>query len=462
VKLGSAKEGQWFRGELDAFSTAVQDKAYVERAAALAIANNCTEIYFENCKFVGRQDTLYGGTGVTAAFYDCAVYGGTDYIFGGMTAVFAKCDLVFNTSENNNDVGYITAAQQSSGRGYLMYNCTITSTTPGVDTASQFASKPGYFGRPWATNTAEVIFYMTNIEATCTNWYSLGASLIRPDGWLSTLSGESNLVGEYGTYEIALGVDNSGKRVGWANVFETEFLADGTPITVEAFLGDWDAFAGKDMIIVMSTEKVDNAPKEDDGGNEDDGPVTSVTTEHDSNSLTDVDLGTTEDKAVIPEGTTFADGFFTVVGTMTQRWQESKGGVYAVEIAKNGTGAMQFTVKGTAQVTFVVSSTGGSNTSAVALINVATGEIITNVEGLSEISTTAATTLTYKDLPAGTYQLISPQSDYNRGFRLMTIHVEQTVGGPADTGDLFGIVAAALLVSAMAMVALVPAKPKKF
>jgi hypothetical protein len=44
----------------------------------------------------------------------------------------------------------------------------------------------------------------------------------------------------------------------------------------------------------------------------------------------------------------------------------------------------------------------------------------------------------------------------------MTIHVEQTVGGPADTGDLFGIVAAALLVSAMAMVALVPAKPKKF
>ena len=457
VKLGSAKEGQWFRGELDAFSTAVQDKAYVERAAALAIANNCSEIYFENCKFVGRQDTLYGGTGVTAAFYDCAVYGGTDYIFGGMTAVFAKCDLVFNTSENNNDVGYITAAQQSSGRGYLMYNCTITSTTPGVDTASQFASKPGYFGRPWAANTAEVIFYMTNIEATCSNWYSLSASLIRPDGWLSTLSGESNLVGEYGTYEIALGVDNSGKRVGWANVFETEFLADGTPITVEAFLGDWDAFAGKDMTIVMSTEKVDNAPKPDD-----DEPEVTVTTEHDFNSLTDVDLGTTEDKAVIPEGTTFADGFFTVIGTMTQRWQESKGGVYAVEIAKNGTGAMQFTVKGTAQVTFVVSSTGGSNTSAVALINVATGEIITNVEGLSEISTTAATTLTYKDLPAGTYQLISPQSDYNRGFRLMTIHVEQTIGGPADTGDFFGIVAAALLVSAMAIVALVPTKTKIF
>ena len=453
---GSAKEGAVPRAELPFGSTAVQAYEYKERAAALAIANNCSEVYFENCKFIGRQDTLYGGVGSTVAFYDCSIYGSTDYIFGGMIAVFAKCDLVFNTSEHKNDVGYITAAQQSTGRGYLMYNCTVTSTIPGVDTASEFASKPGYFGRPWAANTSEVIFYMTNIEATCTNWYALSASLIRPDGWLSTLSGESNLVGEFGTYEIALGVDNAGSRVGWANVFETEFLADGTPITIESFLGEWDAFAGKDMTIVMSSEKVDNAPKEDVGG--DDEPTVTITTEHDFDSLVDANLGNTTDKAPIPEGTTFGKGFFTVVGTMTQRYQESKGGVYAVEIAKNGTGAMEFTVKGTAQVTIVVSSTGGSNTSAVALINVATGEIMTNVEGLTEVSTTAATTLTYKDLPAGTYQLISPQSDYNRGFRLMSIHVEQTYTGPAGTGEAL----ATMLISAMSVIAIVPNKKKFF
>ena len=464
VAQGSAKEGAVPRAELPFGSTAVQAYEYKERAAALAIANNCAEIYFENCKFISRQDTLYGGVGTTAAFYDCSIYGSTDYIFGGMIAVFAKCDLVFNTSEHKNDVGYITAAQQSSGRGYLMYNCTVTSTIPGVDTASEYASKPGYFGRPWAANTSEVVFYMTNIEATCTEWYTLSASLIRPDGWLSTLSGESNLVGEFGTYEIAAGVDNSGSRVGWSNVFETEFLADGTPITIEAFLGEWDAFTGKDMTIVMSTEKVDNAPKEDGGedGGEDEPPMVTITTEHDFNSLTDVNLGTTDDKAVIPEGTTFSKGFFTVVGTMTQRWQESKGGVYAVEIAKNGTGALQFTVKGDAVVVFTVSSTGGSNTSAVALINVDTGEIMTNVEGLTEVSTTAATTLTYKNLPAGTYQLVSPESEYNRGFRLMTVHVEQTFTGPAPTGDIFGVVVAALLMSAVGIVALVPAKKKFF
>ncbi len=155
------------------------------------------------------------------------------------------------------------------------------------------------------------------------------------------------------------------------------------------------------------------------------------TVEHTFDSLVDVNIGSTDDKAEIPAGTTFADGFFTVVGKMTQRYQESKGGIYAVEIAKNGTGALEFTTTGVADVTFVVSSTGGSNVSAVALINVNTLEVMVNEEGLSEVETTAATTLTYVGLPAGTYQLVSPESDYNRGFRLMTATVVETVAEEA-------------------------------
>ena len=156
------------------------------------------------------------------------------------------------------------------------------------------------------------------------------------------------------------------------------------------------------------------------------------TVEHTFNSLVDVNIGSTEDKAEIPAGTTFADGFFTVIGKLTQRYQESKGGVYAVEIAKNLQGALEFTTAGTADVTIVVSSTGSSNTSAVALINVNTQEVMTNVEGLTEVSTTAATTLTYEDLPAGIYQLVSPESDYNRGFRLMTVNVVETVAASEE------------------------------
>ena len=276
VPLSGAKgENVAPRNSLKAGDTSVQYKDYVERAAALAIMDAYKNINFNNCSFIGRQDTLYGGTGVTAAFYDCDVYGGTDYIFGGMTAVFAKCDLVFNTNDQTdngvkNDVGYITAAQQKSGRGYLMYNCTVTSTIPGVNSASEKMSKPGQFGRPWQANTGEALFYRTIIEKT--NYSGKEESLIQAVGWNSGLGGESKLSQEYASIELA-GVDNSDKRVGWAQVLKAVdgkvTLADGNTVVtddtvVAAFLGDWNPFAGKDMSIAETTpsEVVNNIPKE--------------------------------------------------------------------------------------------------------------------------------------------------------------------------------------------------------
>ena len=458
VKMDSAKEGNVARSEMPAGSTLVQDKAYVERAGALAIANNCTEIYFENCKFIGRQDTLYGGTGVTAAFYDCSIYGSTDYIYGGMTAVFAKCDLVFNTSENSNDAGYITAAQHSSGRGYLMYNCRITSTTPGVDTASQYTSKPGYFGRPWTAKTGEAVFYNTIIDAADPNWASIGESLIRPAGWLNTLSGESALCGEFGTYEMA-GVNYLADRASWATVFETATLADGTPITIEAFLGTWDAFAGKDLTIEIPNQPeeppveppVDPDPSEPAPSEPIDPPVGDDEHFIFGFGMSDVNTGSTADKGEIPAGTVLADRF-TIIGAVTQRYQESKGGIYAIEIGKNGTGAVEFELPGGGFVYLTVSSTGGSNTSAVGLLNVETGELVFT----AEVSGTSATELTISGLSEGTYRIVSPESEYNRGFRLMSVEVE-ALENP-KTGDFTFLVIAAMFLSASALVVLMRKK----
>lgn len=249
-KQAGAKEGSAARSTMKTVGdTKVQEKEYVERAAALAIGNDVSQTYFNNCKFIGRQDTLYGGTGATAAFNKCDVLGGTDYIFGGMTAVFKSCNLVFNTNDQTdngkkNDVGYITAPQQKSGRGYLMYECRVTSTTPGVDTASTKTSKPGYLGRPWQPGTGEAVFYKTTVDAVDSYWntdYSYGESMISAAGWLTSLGGESALCGEYGTIETA-GVDNSAKRASWAKVFTKPELADGSAISVETFLGSWNPF----------------------------------------------------------------------------------------------------------------------------------------------------------------------------------------------------------------------------
>lgn len=297
--------------------TSVQYRDFVERAGALSIASG-TEIYFNNCKFIGRQDTLYGQSGSVVAFNKCDILGAVDYIYGGMTAVFNECNLVMNTSEKNSDQAYLTAAQQAGGRGYLFWGCNVTSTTPGVDTASEYIAKPGYFGRPWQGTTSEAVFVNTTIESTDEYWG--GGSLIVPAGWNDSLGGPSAGMQEYGTvertvsastaaltytvtkqdtlYGIArkfdttveklvelnnienpdvihtgevfvvnpaafIAIDNTAERAAWANVLKTPTLIDGTDISTKekaftAFLGEWMPFTAAELV----GEAVATAPVE--------------------------------------------------------------------------------------------------------------------------------------------------------------------------------------------------------
>jgi len=197
-------------------STAVQNKSFVERACAIAVVGG-DKMVLNSCKVIGRQDAFYGGIGSRVAVFKGVMMGGTDYIFGGMTAVFYQSKLALNTSEDPNDVAYITAGQQGANdRGYLMYECTVTSATSGLETASAYRSKPGSFGRCWSGSTTEVLFYNTTIE-TSNNPSFDGLSLITPTGWTLGLGGPSLRVGEFGTIENS-GIDNSANRYNGAEV----------------------------------------------------------------------------------------------------------------------------------------------------------------------------------------------------------------------------------------------------
>ena len=217
----------------------VQDRSFVERAAAIATVGG-DKIILNNCRVIGRQDSFYGGSG-RVVVYKGAMMGAVDYLFGAMTTVFYKTDLVMNTSDSGSDKSYLTAAQQSSGRGYLMYECTVKSAEPGTETASAYPSKPGYFGRPWQATTSEVVFYNTTIEAS-TFPGSEGKSLIEPEGWTSSLGGESTKMYEFGTIENS-GEDNQSSRAPWSTVLSEPTLTDGTAITTFNFTkgnDDWD------------------------------------------------------------------------------------------------------------------------------------------------------------------------------------------------------------------------------
>lgn len=222
-------------------NTSVQDRSFVERAAAIGIANGSDKIILDKCRIVGRQDSFYGGSDTRVVIYKGAMMGAVDYIFGGMTAVFYKSDLVLNTSDASGDAAYITAAQQSDGRGFLMYECNIISPEPGVNTASTQGTKPGFLGRPWQATTSEVVYYNTNIDTSAYPGFE-GKSLIDPEGWRNTLGGESNKMYEYGTVE-ASGENHMEDRASWSTVLDSTVLTDGTEITTFNFTkgnDDWD------------------------------------------------------------------------------------------------------------------------------------------------------------------------------------------------------------------------------
>mgnify|MGYP005761431249 FL=1 len=119
-------------------------------------------------------------------------------------------------------------------------------------------------------------------------------------------------------------------------------------------------------------------------------------------------------------GSIGTDNFFTVVGEVTKR-TGSSGDVSSIELAKAERGAIEFTVTGNAHVEFDASSTGGSNTSAIALVSAdgTTYYVNTTVTG----SANGRTTFT-ADVPAGTYRIISPLDAANdRGARVYSINV---------------------------------------
>ena len=242
------------RGDLrptDYGNTLVQDRAYVVRAAAIAFADGSDRAILNKCKVIGRQDSFFGGR-CRMVMYKGAALGAVDYIFGPMVAVFYQTKLTMNNSDASGDATYITAARQESGRGYLMYECTVNATIPGVETASTYISKPGYFGRPWLGETSEVVFYNTAIDTSGFPG-SVGKSLIVREGWNNSLGGPSPFMYEYGTFELS-GEDNSNRRAGWSTVLDEPVLSDGTEINTFNFTKGNDGWDPLPELIANDTE----------------------------------------------------------------------------------------------------------------------------------------------------------------------------------------------------------------
>lgn len=162
----------------------------VGQAIALAvIANRC---FFENCRLLGNQDTLYAaGEGAAQYYRNCYIEGTTDFIFGEATAVFDSCTLMSKAGS------YITAAStpQHVRYGFVFRNCSLEAA-PGVNKV--------FLGRPWR-RYAKVVFINCRMGA-----------FIRAEGWDNWRSPSNENTVFYAEYNSTGAGANPSKRVGWS------------------------------------------------------------------------------------------------------------------------------------------------------------------------------------------------------------------------------------------------------
>ncbi len=184
---------------------------------ALAVRVDGDRVAFRRCRFLGWQDTILVNRG-RHYFRDCYITGAVDFIFGGATAYFDRCEI-----EVVGD-GYITAASTPVAQAYglIFSHCRIASQDPGVRT---------YLGRPWR-GYASTIFLNTEM-----------GKVVRPAGWHNWDKPEREQTTRYVEFGSTGPGANPEARVGWAHAISAEDAAKLTPAFVLGASDGWDPAA---------------------------------------------------------------------------------------------------------------------------------------------------------------------------------------------------------------------------
>lgn len=183
---------------------------------ALALYADGDRLVFENCHFLGNQDTLFtaplppkeiepgGFTGpgqslprVSGRHYykNCYLEGDIDFVFGGATAYFENCELFSKNTEKTVN-SYVTAAStpKDQNYGYVMKNCRFTSCCP---------PHSAYLGRPWRE-------YAKTVLIDC--W--IGEHIF-PEGWHDWNKPEAQSTVFYAEYNSTGPSSDIKKRPEW-------------------------------------------------------------------------------------------------------------------------------------------------------------------------------------------------------------------------------------------------------
>ena len=182
---------------------------------AVAVRVDGDRVKFENCRFLGNQDTLYPHGKNSRQYYKhCYIEGTVDFIFGWSTAVFDSCRIFCKAP------GYVTAAstEEQTKVGFVFLYCSISGNTPDHSV---------YLGRPWRP-------YAKTVFIGC----ELG-SVIRPEGWHNWDKVENEQTAYFAEYQNLGPGALPGSRVKWSHLLTKE---EAEKYTLSALFGDWNPY----------------------------------------------------------------------------------------------------------------------------------------------------------------------------------------------------------------------------
>lgn len=189
---------------------------------AVAVRVTGDRIIFNNCRFLGNQDTLYPQGDRSRQYYkNCYIEGTVDFIFGWAIAVFDHCELFCKTA------GYVTAAStlETNKYGYVFLNCKIT----GDAEEGTF-----YLGRPWRPYS-NVVYLNCYLDKQ-----------IKPEGWNNWGKESNEETAFYAEYKSTGPGANPDARAAWSHQLTDEQAKEytlknifGAQSVSPAFDGDW-------------------------------------------------------------------------------------------------------------------------------------------------------------------------------------------------------------------------------
>ncbi|WP_303919865.1 pectinesterase family protein [Draconibacterium sediminis] len=195
---------------------------------AVAVRIESDKVAFENCRFLGNQDTLYPHGKNSRQYYkNCYIEGTVDFIFGWSTAIFEDCTIFCKTA------GYITAPSTEEGTeyGFVFLNCNITGDAP---------ENSFYLGRPWRP-------YGKSVFIGC----KLGKH-IKPEGWHNWRDPEKEKTAYFAEYKNTGEGADTKNRVAWSHQLSD---SEAKEYSVENIFGDWTEELFSNLEEIKNVEK---------------------------------------------------------------------------------------------------------------------------------------------------------------------------------------------------------------